>query len=282
MIWKTRRQSLDLSRHGVVMGILNVTPDSFSDGGAHDEDSSAMAHALLMISQGAQIIDIGGESTRPGAPTITLDHELDRVIPLIADLRKQSDVLISIDTSKALVAAAALEVGADIVNDVTGMTGSDSGQKMVEVCAQWGSGIVVMHMQGNPRTMQGSPDYEADGGVVAAVNEFFKERLAAVTAQGIDPDCICFDPGIGFGKTLEDNLALLRHLGEMQNERPLLLGVSRKSLIGTLTGEEDPSKRDVSTAAITALACQQGIRLHRVHDVKKNVDALKLAEAIYG
>jgi dihydropteroate synthase len=282
MIWKTRRQSLDLSRHGVVMGILNVTPDSFSDGGVHDRGSTAMAHALLMISQGAQIIDIGGESTRPGAPTITLDQELDRVIPLIADLRKQSDVLISIDTSKALVAAAALEAGADIVNDVTGMTGPDSGQKMVEVCSQWDSGIVVMHMQGNPRTMQGSPDYEADGGVVAAVNEFFKERLAAVTAQGIDPDCICFDPGIGFGKTLEDNLTLLRHLDEMQNERPLLIGVSRKSLIGTLTGEEDPSKRDVSTAAITALASQQGIRLHRVHDVKKNVDALKLAEAIYG
>ena len=282
MIWKTRRQSLDLSHHGVVMGILNATPDSFSDGGVHDGGATAMAHALLMISQGAQIIDIGGESTRPGAPTVSIDQELDRVIPLISDLRKQSDVLISIDTSKASVAASALEAGADIVNDVTGLTGPDSGQKMVEVCAQWGSGIVVMHMQGDPRSMQQSPDYEADGGVVAAVNEFFKERLASLTDQGIDRECICFDPGIGFGKTLEDNLALLSHLGEMQDDRPLLLGVSRKSLIGTLTGDEDPSMRDVSTAVITALACQQGIRLHRVHDVKKNVDALKLAEAIYG
>jgi dihydropteroate synthase len=265
-----------------VMGILNATPDSFSDGGEYDGGASAMAHALLMISQGAQIIDIGGESTRPGAPAITLDQELDRVIPLIADLRKQSDVLISIDTSKAMVAAAALEAGADIVNDVTGLTGSDSGQEMVEICAQWGAGIVVMHMLGNPRTMQSNPDYKNDGGVVAAVNGFFKERLATLTAQGIDPDCICFDPGIGFGKTLEDNLALLRHLGEMQRKRPLLLGVSRKSLIGTLTGEADPSKRDVSTAAITALASRQGIRLHRVHDVKCNVEALKLAEAIDG
>jgi dihydropteroate synthase len=282
MIWKTRRQSLDLSRHGVVMGILNVTPDSFSDGGVHDRCSTAMAHALLMISQGAQIIDIGGESTRPGAPTITLDQELDRVIPLIADLRKQSDVLISIDTSKALVAAAALEVGADIVNDVTGMTGPDSGQEMVEICSQWDSGIVVMHMQGNPRIMQQRPDYKDHGGVVADVTRFFNERLATLTAQGVDPDCICFDPGIGFGKTLEDNLALLRHLGAMQGSRPLLLGVSRKSMIGTLTGEVDPSRRDVSTAAITALARQQGICLHRVHDVKSNVDALKLAEAIYG
>jgi dihydropteroate synthase len=282
MIWKTRRHSLDLSHHGVVMGILNATPDSFSDGGVHDGGATAMAHALLMISQGAQIIDIGGESTRPGAPAVSIDQELDRVIPLISDLRKQSDVLISIDTSKASVAAAALEAGADIVNDVTGLTGPDSGQKMVEVCAQWGSGIAVMHMQGDPRSMQQSPDYEADGGVVAAVNEFFKERLASLTAQGIDRECICFDPGIGFGKTLEDNLALLSHLAEMQDDRPLLLGVSRKSLIGTLTGEEDPSMRDVSTAVITALACQQGIRLHRVHDVKKNVDALKLAEDIYG
>lgn len=282
MIWKTRRQSLDLSRHGVVMGILNATPDSFSDGGAYDEDTSAMEHALLMISQGAQIIDIGGESTRPGAPAITLDQELARVIPLIADLRKRSEVLISIDTSKAMVAAAALEVGADIVNDVTGLTGADSGQKMVEVCAQWGAGIVVMHMLGNPRTMQNYPDYKDVGGVVAAVNRFFKERLATLTSDGIDPQCICFDPGIGFGKTLEDNLALLRHLPEMQSDRPILLGVSRKSLIGALTGEEDPSQRDVATAAITALTSQQGIRLHRVHDVKKNVDALTLVEAIHG
>lgn len=282
MIWKTRRQSLDLSRHGVVMGILNTTPDSFSDGGVHDGGSSAMAHALQMIAHGAQIIDIGGESTRPGAPAVSIDQELARVIPLISELRKQSDILISIDTSKALVAASALEAGADIVNDVTGLMGPESGQKMVEVCAQWAAGVVVMHMQGNPRTMQRSPGYKEDGGVVRVVNRFFKERLTTLIAQGIDPECICFDPGIGFGKTLEDNLALLRHMGEMQDQRPLLLGVSRKSLIGTLTGEADPSKRDVSTAAITALACRQGIRLHRVHDVKSNVDALKLAEAIYG
>ena len=281
MIWKTRRQSLNLSHRGVVMGILNATPDSFSDGGRHDMGVQAVKYALQMVADGAEIIDIGGESTRPGAPAVDAIEEMARVIPLITTLRKKSDVLISIDTSKAVVADAALEAGADIVNDVTGLTGPDSGEAMVAVCARWGAGVVVMHMQGSPRTMQNKPDYENDGGVLGSVKDFFEERLRTLSAQGIAPDCLCFDPGIGFGKSLDHNLTLIRHLGEMQKSikpiRPILLGVSRKSFLGELTGETDPTKRDAATAVVTALACYDGIRLHRVHDVPTNVRVVKLS-----
>lgn len=274
MIWKTRRRSLDLSHHGVVMGILNATPDSFSDGGKHSQGDAALQRALEMVDQGAEIIDIGGESTRPGAAKITESEERNRTIPLIQSLRKESDVLISIDTSKASVAASALEAGADIVNDVTGFRD----QGMATVCAESGAGVCVMHMQGEPRTMQKNPIYET--GVVSSVQSFFNERLQSLTEQGIDPECICFDPGIGFGKTLEHNLELIRNLDQLQQDRPVLLGVSRKSLIGLLTGEDDPEKRDAATAAITALAFQSGVKLHRVHDVISNVHALRVAEAL--
>ncbi len=284
MIWKTRRRSLNLTDHGVVMGILNATPDSFSDGGKYDAGIPAIEHALQMVADGAGIIDIGGESTRPGALAVSAEEEVARVVPLISALRERSDVFISIDTSKASVARAALEAGADIVNDVTGLTGPDSGRAMAEVCARYGAGVVVMHMQGTPKTMQSEPNYRMSGGVIAAVQAFFEERLATLSAQGIDPDCLCFDPGIGFGKTLVHNLALIRHLGAMQEliqpNRPMLLGVSRKSFLGSLTGEADPAKRDVSTAVVTALACREGIRLHRVHDVSANVQAMRLAESI--
>ena len=287
MIWKTCRKSLNLTDRGVVMGILNATPDSFSDGGLYHTGLPAIEHALRMVADGAGIIDIGGESTRPGAPAISAEDEMARVIPLIEALRGKSEVLISIDTSKASVARAALEAGADIVNDVTGLTGPDSGTEMAEVCGQYGAGIVVMHMQGTPQTMQDQPDYEKEGGVVADVQAFFEERmttLATLSDHGIDPDCLCFDPGIGFGKTLEHNLALIGHLGAIQEsiqpKRPILLGVSRKSFLGTLTGESDASARDAATAVVTALACQDGIRLHRVHDVAANVQAMRLAESL--
>ena len=285
MIWKTRRQSLNLSDHGVIMGVLNATPDSFSDGGRYDVGISAIEHALQMVADGAGIIDVGGESTRPGAPAVSAEEEVARVVPLISALREQSDVLISIDTSKASVARDALEAGADIVNDVTGLTGPDSGQEMSEVCARYDAGVVVMHMQGTPQTMQNEPDYQMGGGVLAAVQAFFEERLATLSAQGLDPDYLCFDPGIGFGKTLEHNLALIRHLGAIQEsiqpKRPILLGVSRKSFLGTLTGESDASARGAATAVVTALACRDGIRLHRVHDVAANVQAMRLAETIH-
>jgi dihydropteroate synthase len=284
MIWKTRRHTLSLSRSGVLMGILNATPDSFSDGGEYDVVENGVNHALEMVSQGAGIIDIGGESTRPGALSVGVEEEIARVVPLIESLRKCSGVLISIDTSKPEVAEAALEVGADIVNDVTGMTGKATGDAMIEVCARWRAGVVVMHMQGTPRTMQECPDYDVQGGVVAEVEAFFRERLKTLSARGIDPDCLCFDPGIGFGKTLEHNLELLRNLRSIQEGispmRPLLLGVSRKSMIGAVTGVENPGDRDAATAVLTAMAFQQhGVMLHRVHNVAVNRQALQLAEA---
>lgn len=259
------------------MGILNTTPDSFSDGGQICGVEDAVNTALEMVEAGAKIIDIGGESTRPGAPAVSVDEEIQRTEPVVRALRQKSDVLISIDTSKASVAAAALEAGADIVNDVTGLTGDAA---MAEVCADAGCGVVVMHMQGNPRTMQNEPRYEK--GVVQELQEYFAERLDTLTKAGIEPEYISLDPGIGFGKTVEQNVTLIQHLADLQKQhaRPVLLGVSRKSIIGALTGIESPQERDAATAVITALSFQQGIWLHRVHNVAINAQALALVDAI--
>ena len=276
MIWKTRRQTLDLKKEALVMGILNATPDSFSDGGKYSHADYALHRALEMVKEGAKIIDIGGESTRPGAKAVDVAEEIARTVPIIKRLRAESDVLISIDTSKSAVAEAAIDAGADIVNDVTGMRD----EKMMQVCSGAGVGVCVMHMQGEPRTMQESPSYEKQGGVLPAIKAFFTEQLESLEASGMDTQFICFDPGIGFGKSYEHNLDLLRGLGEMQTSRPVLLGVSRKSVIGKLTGENDPSKRDRATAIITALAFKSGIRLHRVHDVKGSVEAIRIVQSL--
>jgi dihydropteroate synthase len=277
MIWKTRRGVLDLTRRAQVMGILNVTPDSFSDGGRHSNGAGALAHARAMIAGGAALIDIGGESTRPGALPVSAADEIERTVPVVASLRAEWDGLISIDTSKAAVASAALSAGADIVNDVSGLRADPA---MAEICAASGCGVVVMHMLGEPRTMQAAPRY-AD--VVAEVGGFFMERLQALSAAGIDPAALCFDPGIGFGKTLDHNLALLRALDRLSpSGRPLLLGVSRKSFIGRLLGAEDLAMRDWPTVALTARAREQGVMLHRVHDVRPNLEALRMTEAILG
>jgi len=274
MQWKTRRRIIDLSQRGMVMGIMNATPDSFSDGGDCTSEN-AIRYAIRMMQEGAEIIDIGGESTKPGADPVSVDEELARVIPLIKDLRDVSDVLISIDTSKAEVARQAIEAGADIVNDVTGCTGD---LEMASVCAETGVGIVVMHMQGTPKTMQANPSY-AD--VVSEVQDFFKERYTYLKSQGVAHDAICFDPGIGFGKTQEHNLKLLNSLDKISIEnRPLLLGVSRKSLIGKALGIEDPKQRDAATAALTTQARLAGCMLHRVHAVRENVDALRMIEEV--
>jgi dihydropteroate synthase len=276
MFWTTRRRSIDLSRHARVMGILNTTPDSFSDGGRHQRIDRALEHAREMIAEGAAIIDIGGESTRPGADAVTTDEEIERTAPVIAALRREWDGLISIDTSKAAVATAALDAGADIVNDITGLTGDPL---MPGICAGSGCGVVVMHMQGEPRTMQLSPHYDD---VVAEVRAFFEERYHTLTAAGISPDAICFDPGIGFGKTVAHNLELLRALDQLAvHDRPLLLGVSRKSFIGKILGDTDNlTLREWPTVALTALGREKGAMLHRVHAVKPNVEALKMIEAI--
>ncbi|MEK7948911.1 dihydropteroate synthase [Luteolibacter soli] len=275
MWWKTGRKRLDLSRRGRVMGILNVTPDSFSDGGTHAGVAAALGHARRMIAEGAEIIDIGGESTRPGAAEVLVAEEIGRTAPVIAALREEWEGVISIDTMKASVAAAALEAGADIVNDVSGLTGDP---EMAPLCVKTGCGVVVMHMQGDPRTMQVAPHYDD---VVAEVRAFFEERLAALIAAGLDPETICFDPGIGFGKTVEHNLALLRALPELgAGGRPVLLGVSRKSFIGRVLGSADLADRSWPTVAITAWAREAGVMIHRVHEVLPNVQALRMTEAI--
>ena len=258
------------------MGIVNATPDSFSDGGDYLQVESALAHALEMVEQGAGIIDIGGESTRPGAAAVTESEEIERTVPLIKALREVSDVLISIDTSKAAVAEAALAAGADIVNDVTGLLGDP---EMTALCIRMGAGVCVMHMQGNPRTMQDCPAYDEDD-VVGTVQAFFTERLESLTAMGMDREAICFDPGIGFGKSLQHNVALLKNLESLQQDRPLLLGVSRKSLLAAILSDDSMANRDVATAAMTALAYRQGIRLHRVHDVSLSQQSLQMAEAL--
>lgn len=268
---------MDLTRHARVMGILNVTPDSFSDGGAHFAVESAISHALQMVEEGAALIDIGGESTRPGAETIPETEEIARTVPVISALRDQWDGVISIDTSKAAVAQAALAAGADVVNDVSGLRADPA---MAAVCAASGCGVVVMHMQGTPRTMQSAPAYTD---VVAEVREFFRERMAVLTTAGIAAEALCFDPGIGFGKALEHNLALLRALDEISvAARPLLLGVSRKSFIAKVLETPDPDAREWPTVAITAAAREKGVMLHRVHSVRKNVEALRMMEAILG
>lgn len=275
MFWKFRHHSIDLSRHARIMGILNTTPDSFSDGGHHQRIGDALEHARQMISEGVDIIDIGGESTRPGADAVAATDEIERTAPVISAIRAEWDGLISIDTSKADVARAALDAGADIVNDVAGLAGDP---EMTRVCAEAGCGVVVMHMKGEPRTMQSSPSYVD---VVREVREFFEERFATLTAAGIAAEAICFDPGIGFGKTVEHNLQLLRSLDQLVVAGcPILLGVSRKSFIGRILGDNDLSLREWPTVAITTHGRELGAMIHRVHAVKPNVDALRMIEAI--
>ncbi len=276
MIWRCRDQTIDLNERGLIMGILNVTPDSFSDGGRFAESVAAIRHAQQMIADGAEIVDIGGESTRPGAEAVSETEEERRVLPVIEKLHAlDSRVLLSIDTSKAAVAEKACKSGASIVNDVSALRGDP---QMAEVVAKTGAGLVLMHMQGSPRTMQANPRY-AD--VVAEVREFFAERLDFAEKAGIARDGIALDPGIGFGKTLEHNLALLRSLDRLSvGGRPLLLGVSRKSFFGKLLGGAEVDERLAATIATTALTRTAGVRIHRVHDVRANCDALRVAEAL--
>jgi dihydropteroate synthase len=275
MIWNINGRILDLGTHGQIMGILNTTPDSFSDGGKFNAPAAALAHARQMISEGAAILDIGGESTRPGATPVSAGEEIRRTIPVIRAIRAEWDGLISIDTTKASVAREAIAAGADIVNDVSGLTADP---EMATLCAGSACGIIIMHMQGTPSTMQDCPAYSD---VIAEVRGFFANRLAQLADIGIAPSRLCFDPGIGFGKTLGHNLALLRNLPALApTDRPLLLGVSRKSFLTKITAAAEPQDRDAPTAALTALARSRGIMLHRVHDVKANLAALRTAEAI--
>jgi dihydropteroate synthase len=276
-LWKIARQKHDLSSHAMIMGVLNVTPDSFSDGGRYVDVDVALTRALQMVAEGAQIIDVGGESTRPGAEAVDATEELRRVIPVISRLRARSDVIISIDTSKAAVARAALDAGATIINDVSG---GRADAQMMSLASERGAAFIIMHMQGTPRTMQTDPHY-AD--VVSEVAEFFRQQFASAIRCGIEPMAIAFDPGIGFGKTVAHNLELLRRLPELRvHERPLVVGVSRKSFLGKVIGSDDMADRTAPTVAMTALLRERGANVLRVHDVKPNASALRATEALLG
>lgn len=276
-IWDNPRRRLDLTTRGVIMGILNVTPDSFSDGGNFEDPERAVAHALEMEREGAEIIDVGGESTRPGAPSVSEEEELRRVIPVIAALRARSDILISIDTSKSSVALAAMKAGADIINDVTALGGDP---EMMDVARDTRAGVVLMHMRGNPRTMQQSPEYDD---VVGEVREFLRQRMEAAVASGVDPMRIALDPGIGFGKTSAHNFSLLKHTADFVSlRRPVLIGVSRKSFLGQWKGTREIASRLWSGVALTSFCRARGARIFRVHEPQPHFEAMRMTEAILG
>lgn len=274
-LWKIGSRIVDFSRRGLIMGVLNVTPDSFSDGGKYFAANKAVQHGLDMANAGADIIDVGGESTRPRAEPVSAKDELGRVLPVIEELRARTDKIISIDTSKTSVAEAAIDAGAQIVNDVTGGRGDVAMMKLVQ---RRRVGFVVMHMQGTPQTMQVNPHYK---NVVAEVTDFFRQQYACAIECGVDPMAIAFDPGIGFGKTMAHNLALLANLERLRiHDRPLVIGVSRKSFLGKIAGLSELSARETATTALTALLRARGGDVFRVHEVGENLAALRAAEAV--
>ena len=266
-----RRLPLD---RPLVMGVLNVTPDSFSDGGRHADLDAALAHARAMVAAGADIIDVGGESTRPGAEPVPVQAELDRVIPVLERLRAELDVALSVDTSKPAVMRAALDSGAGLLNDVNGFRAPGA----MEVASSGTAAVCVMHMQGQPRSMQERPQY-AD--VVAEVSDFLVGQAKALRALGVAGERIVLDPGFGFGKTLEHNLALFRSLPRLAAlGYPLLVGVSRKSMVGALLGDRPVSDRVVGSVTAALLAVRAGARILRVHDVRDTVDALTIQRVL--
>lgn len=278
-MWRFRGREFDLTSRGLILGIVNVTLDSFSDGGVAYGTKEAVLQGLHMLAEGADILDVGGESTRPGSLPVSTEEELRRVIPVIRELRGSTDAPLSVDTSKADVAEAALAAGADIINDVTAL----SDPAMGALAASSGAGLILMHMQGIPLTMQENPSYEGDD-VVGAVSKFLSERRAAAVACGVHPDALILDPGLGFGKTLSHNLALLRGIPALLKlGSSILIGHSRKSFLGTIAGETsspDFAARLQSGTAVTALARQLGAMLFRVHDPAPHRIALRTVEAV--
>jgi dihydropteroate synthase len=273
-LWDLGKRVLTFQSRPLVMGILNVTPDSFSDGGKHFDPAVAIETALQMQADGADIIDIGGESTRPYSDPVATDEELRRVVPVIAGLAGKLDIPISIDTSKAAVAAAAIEAGAEIINDVTGLEGDP---EMPETAVRFQVGVCVMHMRGTPQTMQNDPRYD---NVVEEIYDYLQRRFDACIAAGIESRRICLDPGIGFGKTHEHNLELLRHTRRFcELEAPILIGHSRKGFVGKVLGDKQ-ADRTAGTLGVSLAVAAAGADVIRVHDVKPTVEALKLFRAV--
>lgn len=273
LVWRAGQLVLDCSDRTLVMGIVNVTPDSFSDGGEALDPAAAVGRGMRLADEGADIVDVGGESTRPGSEEVPSDEERARVVPVIESLASRVPVPISVDTRKADVAEAALAVGATIVNDVS--AGHDP--EMFEVVRASGAGMVLMHMQGEPRTMQEAPSYED---VVGEVKEYLRERIEAAEFAGIDPEFLCVDPGVGFGKTFEHNLTLLHRLDELlELGRPVLVGPSRKAFIGQIL-DLPPAQRVEGTAAAVAWSAARGAHIVRVHDVREMVRVVRVIDAI--
>lgn len=281
VIWRFGAHQYELQRQALLMGILNVTPDSFSESGLHADPEAALAHGLALAAAGAQILDVGGESTRPGAAPVTEAEERRRVVAVIRRLRAQCGALISVDTTKASVAEAALDAGAQIVNDISGFTADP---RMAAVARAHQAGCVIMHMRGTPQTMQRLTAYDD---LITDIDAAFTERLQALASAGIPPEAICLDPGIGFAKTAEQNLSLIGGLDRFRHHgRPLLLGPSRKSFIGRVLADAmperqwPPAEREWGTAAACVVGLCRGARILRVHDVPSMRQVATVAMAI--
>jgi len=274
-LWQVRDRRLTIGTRPLVMGIVNVTPDSFSDGGLHSTAEAAVAHSLKLVEQGADLLDIGGESSRPGAAPVSLQEELRRVLPVVEALASRTAVTLSVDTTKAEVARQCLERGAHVINDITALAGDP---RMVEVARTFGAGVVLMHMRGTPATMQVDPRYED---VVGEVYRFLADRIQDVTAHGIAAARIALDPGIGFGKTGHHNLEILARLEEFQRlGRPVCLGVSRKGFVGRLLNRPVNEREAGSLTALCSAVSRKAAQIVRVHEVAATHDAVTLLEAI--
>jgi len=276
VVWRLRTRSLSLGRRPLVMGIVNVTPDSFSDGGDFFDPAAAIDHALCLAAEGADLLDIGGESTRPYSEPVAVEEELRRVEPVVRAVSRQTDVPVSIDTSKARVAEVALDAGAEMVNDITGLT---SDPNMTRVVSEASAGVCAMHMQGTPQTMQDEPSYRD---VVEDVYEYLRMRRDALESAGIPREQIALDPGIGFGKTQAHNLSLLSHAGRFHELGcPLLFGPSRKGFLSKVLGDKQGDRTAATIGVALALAAG-GVQIVRVHDVRPVREALLLFEAVGG
>ena len=278
MLWKLKDRTVDLGRSGIVMGVLNTTPGSISDGGKYLNRGAALQHASEMFSEGAAILDIGGESSRPGADPVPVEEEIRRVIPTLQIVRSAfPEIILSVDTTKSATAREALLAGTDIINDVSAATADP---EMASVLKESGAGIILMHMQGTPKTMQINPKYSD---VVAEVFQFLKQRTEALADQGIDRQCVAIDPGYCFGKLLTHNISLARNLKKFKEiSRPIVVGISKKSMIPQLLSQPRLPMKDRiwPTVAFTSILREEGAHVFRVHEVKPNVDALRMTEAI--